>query len=810
MSNNPKIKVNNTSKFATLDISSLKVNHVQAGQAAESGGRAVKSRLNKESGPKVKVGVKIGGEFNVQKNAPFLAERQSIFETIKARRAEEMKGVSCDKITVTLPDGKTFDGEAWVTTPMDVASSISSGLAKASVVAKVKYSNRIPPPFEGEICNDDGMADEMDDIEENDDDGELWDMHRPLEGSCVIKLIKFEDDEGKVVFWHSSAHVLGSVLERVYGSFLTIGPPVTNGFYYDSYMGEGNAITDKDFKTIEEAYQQIVKEKQVFERLIVTKEEALELFKYNPFKSQLISTKVPEGSRTTVYRNGDLIDLCRGPHLPDTGRMKAFSVLRNSSTNWLGNTSNDSLQRVYATAFPDKKLLNQFKENMKRAEERNHRRLGVQQKLFLFHELSPGSAFWLPHGAAIYNTLIDFIKKQLWERKYTEVITPNVYNVKLWEKSGHWQHYQDNMFAFECEEQEFALKPMNCPGHCLMFASELRSYRDLPMRYADFGVLHRNEISGALTGLTRVRRFQQDDGHIFCRRDQIEEEVLAALEFMKFVYDTFGMTYKLELSTRPAKALGEVAVWNDAEAALAAAMNKFAGEGNWKVNKGDGAFYGPKIDIKVMDGMQRVHQCATVQLDFQLPIRFDLKYKTADANDGQFEKPIIIHRAMLGSVERMTAILIEHYGGKWPFWLSPRQALVVPIKDGVNAYAEAVGEEIRKAGFHVEVDLSSSTMQKKVRDGQLAQFNYILVVGDKEAEEKTVNVRLRNNSVLGTKTVSELLDTFRGLAKDLTPDADVSLTADGSEDKGKTKGGNDDKGKAKGGGGGGGGGKKKK
>ena len=387
-----------------------------------------------------------------------------------------------------------------------------------------------------------------------------------------------------------------------------------------------------------------------------------------------------------------------------------------------------------------------------------------KQDLVMFHELSPGSAFWLPHGTRIYNKLIDFIKKQYWERGYDEIITPNIFNMDLWHKSGHAKHYKDDMFTFEVEGQEWAMKPMNCPGHCLMFGDSIRSYRDLPIRYADFGVLHRNELSGALTGLTRVRRFQQDDAHIFCREDQIIEEVLAALNFMKYVYDVFGMTYKLELSTRPKKALGERELWDSAEASLEVAMNTFAGKGNWRVNPGDGAFYGPKIDIKVMDAMDRVHQCATVQLDFQLPIRFDLKYTTDSKEEGkQFARPIIVHRAMLGSVERMFAVLCEHWGGKWPLWISPRQAMVIPIHKDFGDYADGIRQKLHMEGMYADVDLSKSTFQKKVRNAQIAQYNFQLVVGKSEVENGTVNIRTRENKVEGEMKVDDMIEMFKRL-----------------------------------------------
>mmetsp|Transcript_22789 Transcript_22789/g.52435 ORF Transcript_22789/g.52435 Transcript_22789/m.52435 type:complete len:388 (+) Transcript_22789:1489-2652(+) len=382
----------------------------------------------------------------------------------------------------------------------------------------------------------------------------------------------------------------------------------------------------------------------------------------------------------------------------------------------------------------------------------------------MFHELSPGSAFWLPHGTRIYNKLVQFIRTHLRERGYDELVTPNIFNLDLWHKSGHAMHYKDNMFCFDVEGQEFAMKPMNCPGHCLCFAGAIRSYRDLPIRYADFGVLHRNELSGALTGLTRVRRFQQDDGHIFCREDQIEEEVVGALNFMKDVYKTFGMTYKLELSTRPAKALGEIGLWQRAEKALANAMDTFQGPGTWRENPGDGAFYGPKIDIKVMDAMDRVHQCATIQLDFQLPIRFDLQYTTDSKEKGQqFARPVMVHRAMLGSVERMFAILCEHYGGKWPFWLSPRQAMVIPIHADFNDFCSEVQQRLHKEGFYADVDLSKEKFNKKVRTAQLAQYNLQLVVGKSELENGSVNIRTRENEVKGEMKIEDLVAMMKQL-----------------------------------------------
>jgi len=600
---------------------------------------------------------------------------------------------------------------------------------------------------------------------------QLWDMTRPLVGRVARLefLNDWGDQDARTVFWHSSAHVLGEALERLYGSRLTIGPPLDVGFYYDSYMGtvSDGVYNEDDYKPVEKEVAAIVKEKQKFERLVVTKDEALEMFAGNPFKEQIIATKVPDGSRTTVYRCGDLVDLCRGPHVPSTGRVKAFAATRHSATNWLGDTDNDSLQRMYGISFPDKKMLKEWKVNQEKAKEFDHRRIATKQDLVMFHDLTPGSAFWLPHGTRIYNKLIEFVRMHLWQRGYDEIITPNVYNLDLWHQSGHALHYKDAMFCFDVEGKEWAMKPMNCPGHCLMFAGRIRSYRDLPIRYADFGVLHRNELSGALTGLTRVRRFQQDDGHIFCTEEQIEAEVLSTLECVKSVYKTFGMTYKLELSTRPKKALGEIELWNRAEAALARALDTFIGPSEWKENPEDGAFYGPKIDIKVMDAMERVHQCATIQLDFQLPIRFGLQYSTGSKEKGQeFARPVLVHRAMLGSVERMFAVLCEHYGGKWPFWLSPRQVMLIPVHRDWNKYCQEVRDQLHDEGFYVDVDLSKQTFSKKVRTAQVAQYNFQLVVGEAEVNNGTVNIRTRDNKQEGEKKVSELISYLKELREE--------------------------------------------
>lgn len=445
--------------------------------------------------------------------------------------------------------------------------------------------------------------------------------------------------------------------------------------------------------------------------------------------------------------------------------------MKNSASYFLGDAKNDSLQRIYGVSFPDKKLMDEHMKYLEEAAKRDHRKIGKEQELFFFHEWSPGSCFFLPHGMIIYNTLQAFLRSEYWKRGYQEVSSPNMYNAELWKRSGHWQHYQEDMFTFEVEKDKWALKPMNCPGHCLLFAHRERSYRELPMRIADFGILHRNEASGALTGLTRVRRFQQDDTHIFCTEDQIEEEITGLFDFLETVYGKFGFTFKLKLSTRPDNFLGEIETWNVAEGKLSKALDSFTAKGGekWELNPGDGAFYGPKIDITISDALKREYQCATIQLDFQLPQRFNLEYMSPEAavkpkaeaeaeveqqskpDIGKKEltpgcsRPVMIHRAIYGSFERFIAILTEHFAGKWPFWLSPRQVLVVPVMPAVNDYVKEVQSIFREQGMHVDADVSGNTMQKKIRTGQLQQYNFIFVVGAQEKESRTVNIRNRDD-----------------------------------------------------------------
>merc|ERR1719461_134744 len=713
------------SERKAFPASPITINIAQSQEGKELSGlkkKHEKKEKEKNAGPSKKIG-------ELKPPPSFLADRLAMFDRLKAEQDAKIAAEVPKPITVTLPDGKTVAGETWRTTPYEIALGISKGLADNCVVAKVN--------------------------------GELWDLDRPFEGDAKLELLKFEDEEGQYVFWHSSAHVLGEAMERCYGCNLCYGPPIDQGFYYDMWTAQDHKVSDNDFKAIEDLTKSIIKEKQPFERLEMKKSDLLEMFKYNEFKLRILNERV-KTETTTVYRCGPLIDLCRGPHVRHTGKIKSMAVTKSSATYWEGNSEAESLQRIYGISFPDNKQMKEWKLFQEEAAKRDHRKIGVAQDLFFFHELSPGSCFFQPKGAHIYNKLLGFIKEEYWKRGFQEVISPNIYNAKLWQTSGHWDHYSENMFKISIEKEAFGLKPMNCPGHCIMFDQTTRSYKDLPLRMADFGVLHRNELSGALTGLTRVRRFQQDDAHIFCRQDQIKQEMQGALDFLKFVYGKLGFTYNLVLSTRPEKFLGKVEVWDSAEKALSESLD--AAGLPWKINPGDGAFYGPKIDITLRDAPQRSHQCATIQLDFQLPERFNLAY--VDEN-GEKTRPVIIHRAILGSCERMIAILTENFAGKWPFWLSPRQVMVVPVAPPFNDYAKHVQRMMHSSGFCADADTDdSNTMNKKVRNAQLAQYNFIFVVGEKERSNETVNVRTRDNKVHGEFTLSAVLSKFKELSEE--------------------------------------------
>lgn len=673
----------------------------------------------KEKKTKKAAATSSGYPLELQPSPEFFDHRLKIFNELKSEYDAWVSSQPREEIIITLPDGTERKGRSWETCPMDVAKEVSKSLSERVVIAKV------------------------DDV--------LWDLERPLEKACKLELLDFEHPEGKKVFWHSSAHVLGEAAERHYGCHLCLGPPTDEGFFYEMAIAD-RPVTNADYPALEKLSESAVKDKQKFERLVVSKEKLLEMFNYNKYKQYLIQTKVPDGTSTTVYRCGPMVDLCVGPHIPHTGKIKAFMVTKNSASYFLGDSSNDSLQRIYGISFPDKKQLTDYRTFLAEAAKRDHRKIGKDQELYFFNDLSPGSCFFLPHGTRIYNTLVELMRSEYFKRGYQEVISPNMYNSKLWETSGHWQNYKDDMFLLDVEKEKWALKPMNCPGHCLIFDSRDRSYKELPIRMAEFGIIHRNEASGALTGLTRVRRFVQDDTHVFCMPSQIEEEIGALFDFMQHIYGLFGFEFRMELSTRPENHLGAIETWNEAEAQLKLALDKYY-PGKWDLNPGDGAFYGPKIDITIKDALHRSFQCATIQLDFQLPERFNLKYRSSD--EAVQARPVIIHRAILGSLERFIAIITEHFAGKWPFWISPRQVVVIPVAAPYKEYAAEIVDRLNSLGLFADVDNGDNTLPKKIRNGEIAQYNFILVVGQEELDARSVNVRNRDDA--GTKARGTIL-----------------------------------------------------
>jgi threonyl-tRNA synthetase len=620
-------------------------------------------------------------------------------------------------ITITLPDNskKTFKKGS---TPLEVAHSISEGLMRATVAA---------------IINN-----------------EIVDATKHLNQDCTLKLLTFKDEAGVEIFRHSSAHLLAhAVMELFPEAKLTIGPVVEEGFYYDI---DHPPFTQEDLDKIEARMNDIVNRKLDVKRHELTKEEALQTFKDNKYKVELIN-EIP-GKMVSVYQQGAFKDLCTGPHVPNTSYIKAFKITKMAGAYWRGDAKNKQLQRIYGISFPDKKQLKEYLTRIEEALKRDHRKVGRELDLISFQEESPGAAFFHPKGTVIFNELQKFIREQYWKRGFKEVVTPLVYDKSLWETSGHWAHYKDNMFTFTVDNREVSLKPMNCPSHCLIYKTDMKSYRDLPLRIADFAPLHRNELRGVLGGLTRVRKFQQDDAHIFCTLDQLDNELDDAIDFANYVYsNVFNFEYRIELSTRPENSMGTQEQWERAEAALKAALEK--NQIPYKLNPGDGAFYGPKIDLHIKDCLGRSWQLSTIQVDFQLPQRFALTYEGAD---GKKHTPVMVHRAVLGSLDRFIGILIEQYAGKFPLWLSPVQVKVLPLADRFNQYAEKVCSQLREQMIRAEVDDRSESLNRKVREAQLAQINYILVVGEKEQKEHTVNIRTRDNVVHGEKKVDLFLN----------------------------------------------------
>ena len=628
-----------------------------------------------------------------------------------------------NEISVTLPDGDSRRVSAG-STPADVAALISPGLAKAALAAVV--------------------------------DDRLVDLTLPLERDARVRIVTSKSPEALQLQRHSTAHLMAAAVTQLFpGAQCGVGPAIDDGFYYDFIVGR--PFVPEDLEAIEKRMKELAAQDLVYERQMWPRDEALEFFraKGEPLKVQLIEEKT-EGEREvscyTIKDRDTFVDFCLGPHVPSTGRLKAFKLTSVSNAYWKGDARNQPMQRIYGTAFFTDAELKAHLQRLEEAKKRDHRKVGRDTGLFMFHPWAPGAAFWLPKGTVLWNTLADYMRSVLIPAGYTEVKAPIIFNKALWETSGHWQHYRENMFVIESGEEQMALKAMNCPGHMLIFDSEVRSYRDLPMRLHEQTPLHRNEASGVLGGLTRVRQFSQDDGHCFITEEQIASEVEALLRLVKRVYDDFGLEYTAKLSTRPEQFLGEVATWDHAEAALKQALEATAQPHT--INEGDGAFYGPKIDFDITDAIGRKWQCATIQLDYQMPQRFGLKYVGADNAEHQ---PVMIHRAIFGSLERFIAILIEHYVGAFPLWLAPVQVVVLPIADRHLDYARQVHSRVSAAGLRVEVDERQEKIGYKIREAQLQKVPYMLVVGDKEADQGSVSVRSRAGGDQGSRPLDEFV-----------------------------------------------------
>ncbi|XP_029803881.1 threonine--tRNA ligase, mitochondrial isoform X2 [Suricata suricatta] len=646
----------------------------------------------------------------------WLAERLGLFEELWAAQVKRLANLAQKEhrtIKVSLPGGQKVDAVAWSTTPYQLAQQISSTLADTAVAAQVN--------------------------------GELYDLERPLETDSDLRFLTFSSAKGKAVFWHSSTHVLGAAAERLLGAVLCRGPSTECGFYHDFSLGKERTVRRAELPALEQICQELAAAAQPFRRLEASQDQLRQLFKDNPFKLRLIEEKV-KGPTATVYGCGMLVDLCQGPHLRHTGQIGGLKLLTNSSSLWRSSGTPEPVQRVSGISFPTMEELRAWEEWREEAELRDHRRIGKAQELFFFHELSPGSCFFLPRGTRVYNALVAFIRP------------PDSDSLASSPRDPATSHPKDTL----------ALKPMNCPAHCLVFAHRPRSWRELPLRLADFGALHRAEASGSLGGLTRLRCFQQDDAHIFCAPVQLETEIRGCLDFLHSVYTVLGFSFRLALSTRPPGFLGEPCLWDQAEQVLQQALEEF-GE-PWDLSPGDGAFYGPKIDVHLHDALGRPHQCGTIQLDFQLPLRFDLQYK---GPAGAPERPVLIHRAVLGSVERMLGVLAESCGGKWPLWLSPFQVVVIPVGAEQEDYAREAQQRLQLAGLVCDLDSDSGlTLSRRVRRAQLAHYNFQFVVGQKEQSKGTVNIRTRENRQLGERDLTEAVQRLLELQGARVPDAE--------------------------------------
>ena len=618
-------------------------------------------------------------------------------------------------MNIALPDG-TIKELAAGATVADVAASIGAGLAKAALAGKV--------------------------------DGELVDLTAPVTDGATVEIITSKSPEALSIMRHSCAHIMAEAVQELFpGAQIAFGPATDDGFFYDFELPKN--ISSDDFGAIEKKMAEIVKANEPFVREVVTVEEAKKIFADQRFKLEHIDDLKDE--EISIYRHGSFVDLCAGPHIPSAGKIGAFKMMKLAGAYWRGDASREQLQRLYGTAFFKKSELEEYLHNLEEAEKRDHRRIGREMDIFMMRDEAPGFPFFLPNGTTLKNTLLDYWREIHKKAGYVEISTPLIMNKQLWMTSGHWDHYKDNMYSTLIDEEEYCIKPMNCPGGVLVYASKPHSYRDLPIRAGEIGTVHRHEMKGALHGLFRVRCFNQDDAHLFVRPDQLTDEIIGVVKLIDSVYQQFGFNYHVELSTRPEDSMGSDEDWAAAEAGLRTALEKLGMD--YEVNEGDGAFYGPKIDFHLQDSLGRTWQCGTVQLDFQMPQNFDLEYTDAD---GSKKRPIMLHRVCFGSVERFIGILIEHYAGKFPVWLAPMQVKVLPVSEKSRDYAHEVADQMEAAGIRVAVDNRDEKIGYKIREARsIDRVPYMVIVGEKEAEEGNISVRDRSN-----ETVPSTIEDF--------------------------------------------------
>ncbi len=628
-------------------------------------------------------------------------------------------------LKIKLKDNSELEVEEGLSV-IEIAKKISEGLARVATCAEI--------------------------------DGEVVDLRTIVEKDCSLNILTFESSlNGKKAYWHTTSHIMAQAIKRLYPEIkLAIGPSIDNGFYYD--FDTEKPFTPEMLEAIEKEMKKIIKEDLPIERFELPRKEAIKFMeeKEEPYKVELIND-LPEDAIISFYKQGEFTDLCAGPHVMSTGKIKAVKLLSSSGAYWRGNEKNKMLQRIYGISFPKASQVDEYVNMIEEAKKRDHRKLGKELELFFFDETAPGMAYWMPKGFTMMNTLIDFWRKEHKKRGYQEFSGPQLNSSELWKISGHWDHYKEDMFVLtDADGNEQALKPMNCPNSIKIYQSKLRSYKDLPLRFNDVDVIHRNEKSGQLNGLFRVRMFRQDDSHNYITEEQIGSEIKDIIEIAKQLYSVFGLEYKLTLSTRPEEDfMGEIETWDKAENDLRKVLDEICGEGNYQVNEGDGAFYGPKIDIKMKDCLGREWQMGTVQLDFQLPQRFNLHYIDKDGNK---KTPIMVHRALFGSFDRFIGIITEHFAGAFPTWLAPVQVRILPIADSHKEYAEKLKEKLEEYDIRVELDEREEKIGYKIREAQLQKIPYMLIVGDKEVEANAVGVRSRKDGDIGAMRVEDFIN----------------------------------------------------